>query len=250
VAAVSLEMLRARRLAAWCRTPLRLRCFSLPMSFTFRRGDPALIAIPILIALLGVRPFRLEGVDCRGACRRGDRRQSPGRSRRSLRLRLSYTIVEVQTYRSDNAITSAGLRLEFWKKSMSFRGRRAALWQTARARCRSCFAVPPKAGAAPRAWRRSIRTIKYLAVAIQLGIFGLIILIAMWVAHFALFRGSGLACLARPGDGLCRTSPHPCSIRICSIPSTAGCTSFGVGVLGGMVLHQAATAERTTGGAA
>ena len=40
--------------------------------------------------------------------------------------------------------------------------------------------------------RSTIRTIRCLAVAIQLGILGAAVLIAMWIAHLALFRGGGL----------------------------------------------------------
>lgn len=108
-----------------------------------------------------------------------------------LRERLTRSVTEVQNYRDHNEVSSSGLRLELWKKSMAF------------------VATAPifghGTGSMPELFRRSavdatgataVEAInphnQYFAVAIQLGVIGFVILIAMWGAHLALFRGTGL----------------------------------------------------------
>ena len=86
--------------------------------------------------------------------------------------------------------TPVGLRLEYWRKSLGF------------------FAEAPVVGhgtgTIPMLFRRDATadTVpnllttnphnQVLAVAIQLGVIGVVVLVAMWVAHLALFRGSTL----------------------------------------------------------
>jgi len=113
-------------------------------------------------------------------------------------------------------------------------------------------AVPPRGGggrAARRASYRSIRTNQFLAVAIQLGLVGGAILIAMWIAHFALFRGAGLVAWI----GVVVVTQNVVSSLFNSHLFDffhGWLYVFGVGVLGGMVLRARArsanpTAERS-----
>jgi O-antigen ligase len=205
-----------------------------------------LVVIPLLIVTWGVRHFGwrgLAGAALAGVVIAGIAwTASP-----FLRLRLSYSIEEVQTYRNDNAITSAGLRLEFWKKSMGFVAD-APLFGNGTGSMPELFRRAAEGGSGAEGVASVNPHNQYLAVAIQLGIFGLVILIAMWVAHFALFRGSGVVAWL----GLVMVLQNVAASLFNShlFDSFHGWLYvFGVGVIGGMVLHPAARPERTTGGA-
>ena len=104
--------------------------------------------------------------------------------------RVTHAVDELQQYRAADAETSAGLRLEFWK-SIGFVAeapvighgtgtiadlfRRAAVGNTGAV---SVASVNPHN--------------QTFAVGIQLGLLGVAVLLAMWAAHFYLFRASGL----------------------------------------------------------
>ena len=109
-----------------------------------------------------------------------------------LQRRVGSLYGEVLNYRSDGAQTSAGERLEFWRKSVGFvaeaplighgTGTIAALFARASA---GQIGVGGVASHNPHN--------QTLAVAIQLGVAGTAVLWAMWVCHLLLFRGPGLA---------------------------------------------------------
>jgi hypothetical protein len=78
-----------------------------------------------------------------------------------------------------------------------------------------------------------------LTVAVQLGVLGAGVLIAMWVAHLALFRGSTLA--AWLGLVVVIYNVVSCLFNSHLFDFSQGWLYvFGVGVTGGMVLRQAA----------
>jgi O-antigen ligase len=81
------------------------------------------------------------------------------------------------------------------------------------------------------------------AVAIQLGLVGGLVLVAMWIAHIALFRGSGLTALI----GMIVVVQNVVSSVFNShlFDFTSGWLYvFGVGVAGGMVLRERASAPK------
>lgn len=109
-----------------------------------------------------------------------------------LRRRVMTFTTEVNAYRTDSVRSSAGERLEFYKKSLGF------------------IASAPVAGHGTGSIRDLFRQLavgqtgmsalastnphnQTLAVAIQLGLIGVTVLFAMWIAHLLLFRGVGLA---------------------------------------------------------
>jgi O-antigen ligase len=104
-----------------------------------------------------------------------------------LRGRVGPIVEEVQDYRAKSIITSAGVRLEYWKKSIGFvataplvghgTGTIAALFQ------RSTSGDTSKTTVVTGNPHNQI-----LAVAIQLGLIGILTLIAMWSVHLVLFR--------------------------------------------------------------
>ncbi len=110
-----------------------------------------------------------------------------------LQQKTEAFFTDYQLYKTQNAATSIGLRLEFWKKSLEF------------------FAEAPVAGHGTgstrglfeRASSGNISSATHevignphnqtLNVAVQWGITGVILLYAMWLVHLLLFRGEGLA---------------------------------------------------------
>src|SRR5262249_60647869 len=97
---------------------------------------------------------------------------------------------EAYRYQTQSADPSAGERLEFWKKSLRF------------------IAAAPVIGHGTGSIREQFSRVvgtsgpstiisenphqQTLTVAIQLGIVGVLVLYAVWIAHLVLFRGGGL----------------------------------------------------------
>jgi O-antigen ligase len=103
-----------------------------------------------------------------------------------LRARVTLAIEETESYSASDIATSTGLRLEYWKRSLAFVAQAPIIGHGT--------------GTIPQLFRRDVpaeaigllRTTnphsQILAVAIELGCVGTIALLAMWVAHLALFR--------------------------------------------------------------
>ncbi len=109
-----------------------------------------------------------------------------------LRERTEAVQTEAQKYEKTNERTSTGERLEFWKKSAEF------IWQApvighGTGTIRTLFekAAAGQAGAAGVAAANPHN--QTLAVGIQLGVLGIAVLWAMWVAHLAMCCGRTLA---------------------------------------------------------
>ena len=198
-------------------------------------GRTALLVAPVLVVLLGWRQFRWKGVF--GAailfCIFGAAAalESP-----YLRTRLNTSVNELHAYESRDALNSTSLHLEFLKKSLSFvetapiighgtgsiaeQFRNAAVGETGAAGVES---VNPHN--------------QILAVAIQLGLLGAAVLVAMWVAHFMLFRGAGLTAWI----GIVVVTGNVVSSFFNSHLfdfTQAWLYIFGVGVAGGMALRE------------
>ncbi|WP_246738344.1 O-antigen ligase [Bradyrhizobium sp. CCBAU 051011] len=109
-----------------------------------------------------------------------------------LQRKAAAIVSDYQLYKQDNLVTSVGLRLEYWRKSLQFfaaspvvgNGTGATLGLFQRA----------ASGGADRATAQVIGNPhnQTLAVAVQWGAAGIIVLYAMWFAHLRLFRGEGL----------------------------------------------------------
>jgi hypothetical protein len=108
-----------------------------------------------------------------------------------LRARVGELPQEIGRYWNENARTSSGERLEYWKKSMSFIAGAPVLGHGT--------------GTIPELFRHSavgeagtsalVSTNPHnqtLGVAIQLGLVGVVLLYAIWIAHLRLFRGPSL----------------------------------------------------------
>ena len=109
-----------------------------------------------------------------------------------VRERVQSVVQEVQDYRQRDAETSAGYRLEFWKRSIGIIAQAPIIGHGI--------------GSIEEMFRRSVvgqsnmaATVtnnphnQTLFVAIQLGVVGVIILYAMWIAHALMFWRPGAA---------------------------------------------------------
>ena len=109
-----------------------------------------------------------------------------------LRERTQGVQSEVQKYEETNERTSSGERLEFWKKSVEFIRHTPVIGHgTGSIRVLFEKAAAGQAGAAGLVATNPHN--QTLAVGIQLGVLGIAVLWAMWVAHLALCRGNSLA---------------------------------------------------------
>ena len=103
---------------------------------------------------------------------------------------------DIELYQKSNIPTSAGLRLEFWKKSLQFIGE-APVMGHGTGSIRGLFeraAVGTATGASAVASAQVIGNPhnQTLNVAVQWGAIGTIMLYAMWLAHLLIFRADGL----------------------------------------------------------
>jgi O-antigen ligase len=153
-----------------------------------------------------------------------------------VRERIDTSLIELRYYRESNTLSSTALHLEFLRKSVLFieaapiighgtgsigeEFRNAALGQT---------------GASAELVQNPHNQI--FAVAIQLGIIGAALLLAMWAAHLILFAREGL--IAWMGLVLVTENIVSSLFNSHLFDFTSGWLYvFGVGVLGGMVLRE------------
>lgn len=108
-----------------------------------------------------------------------------------LRERIS-EVAAIQKYKTTDKVSSEGERIEFYKKSLAF-VRAAPIVGYGTGSMTSLFrasAIGQTGSAATATTNPHNQT---FAVAIQLGLLGVGLLWAMWIAHLWLFRGPGLA---------------------------------------------------------
>jgi O-antigen ligase len=195
----------------------------------------ALLVAPVLTVLLGWRQFRWKGVLC--ACLvAGVLDVALLYSSPYLNGRVRQSIADVEAYRETNDPSSTGLHIEFLKKSIEI--------------IATAPVIGHGTGSIPEQFRRvvvsgtgaaSYATVnphnQIFAVAIQLGVLGGAVLIAMWAAHYWLFRAEGLIAWF----GALMVAQNVVSSLVNSHLFDFGhgwLYVFGVGVLGGMASRQ------------
>lgn len=109
-----------------------------------------------------------------------------------LRFRVDSVLAEYQTYRSANAVTSTGQRLEFWRKSIRF-FESAPVLGHGTGTTRVLFEQDAKGQTGVSAEVIANPHNQTLNVAVQWGLIGVLVLYAMWFAHLRMFTGTGLA---------------------------------------------------------
>ncbi|MGZ5854139.1 MAG: O-antigen ligase family protein [Xanthobacteraceae bacterium] len=106
-----------------------------------------------------------------------------------LRMRVSNVAVELQNFRPNEVDTSSGARVEFWKQSLEL-ARQAPLFGHGTGSTREAMSrlssVDPQLKGAPSNPHNQI-----FAIAIPLGLLGVALLIAMWLAHGRMFLVPG-----------------------------------------------------------
>jgi O-antigen ligase len=146
-----------------------------------------LVIVAVLLVLFGFWQLRWKGVLAVGLLG-GVLASAAWLSSPYLRGRVIDLAEDLQGHRAEGAMTSAGLRLEFWEKSADFiaaapfvghgTGTIAALFR--RSASGEEGTTAPVTGNPHN---------QILAVAIQLGLVGTIVLISMWIVHLVLFCG-------------------------------------------------------------
>jgi hypothetical protein len=236
--------------ATWAKRPrlmpafIALAVLFLGNIFFVVSGRTTLLVAPVLALLVGWRYFGLKGVAGAAviSCIVGALVWfgSP-----YMHARLETSVSDLQAYQQGDAPNSTGLHLEFLSKSLSFVAT-APFFGHGTGSIPEQFrhAATGQSGAAAIASVNPHNQI--FAVAIQLGLTGAAVLIAMWAAHFRLFLGNRLS------DWLGMI------VVVQSVISSLFNSSlfdfsegwlyvFGVGVIGGMVLRarDAAPSERS-----
>jgi O-antigen ligase len=200
-----------------------------------------LVAIPILITVFGLRRLGARGtlglvVGCAAVA------AVLWVSSPYMRFRVSSVVNEVSLYRAEDAVTSSGLRMEFWRKSLQFVAQAPLIGHgTGTIHALFSKAVTPGGGASSVASSNPHQQI--LAVAIQLGLIGAVVLLAMWAAHLVMFAQVGFVAWC----GLIIVTQNVVGSMFNShlLDFTQGWLYvFGVGVFGGALLKQHAMGAR------
>jgi O-antigen ligase len=109
-----------------------------------------------------------------------------------LQFRITTFFEELQTYHPGGDPTSAGERLEFWQKSLGFI-KTASIIGHGTGSIREQFRISAVGRTGMAGEVSSNPHNQILAIGIQLGFVGIAMLLAMWIAHAALFQSAGLA---------------------------------------------------------
>lgn len=203
--------------------------------FFVATGRTTLLVAPVLTLMLGWRLFGWQGVIGAAVlgCVVGAAvwLESP-----YLRLRMDQSVTEFEAYRQSDALNSTGMHLEFLRKSLAF--------------IATAPVIGHGTGSIPEEFRNAVSADggsaavasvnphnQIFAVAIQLGLIGSLMLVAMWIAHLMLFRGGSFI----DWIGLIIVAQNITSSLVNShlFDFTQGWIYiFGVGVSGGMALRQ------------
>ncbi len=198
-------------------------------------GRTTLLVAPVLVLLLGWREFGWKGA-LGAALLFGIIGAAAAIESPYLHARLEKSIQEFQGWESSDEENSTSEHLEFMKKAVSFvrtapiighgtgsigeQYRNAAVGKTG---VEAHFSANPHN--------------QILNVAIQLGLIGAVVMMAMWIAHFMLFRGSGLTAWI----GIVIVTQNVVSSLVNSHLfdfTQSWLYVFGVGVAGGMALRE------------
>jgi hypothetical protein len=109
-----------------------------------------------------------------------------------LRDRVEAVAVEYENYHENNAASSTGLRLEYWRKSLAFFAN-APMLGNGTGSTKQLFerdAIGQSGASADVIGNPHNQT---LNVAVQWGLLGCVLLYAMWFCHLLLFRGTSLS---------------------------------------------------------
>lgn len=99
---------------------------------------------------------------------------------------------DYQLYKTENTVTSIGLRLEFWQKSLRFASEAPVIGHGTGSlrglfeRAATNYSDQPPGDVISNPHNQTLN------IAVQWGMVGVVLLYAMWLVHLLLFRGEGL----------------------------------------------------------
>ena len=184
-------LLRAKRIALALLLTVIAFGFFVNMAFLVV-SRTALVTVPVMFAVFALLHLRWRSIViilCVGAAFSAVAWQtSPALRRTAETFARDYRL-----YKEFNQPTSIGLRLEFWEKSLRFFAEAPVIGHGTGS-TRGLFEAAAT-GPAVLAQGQVIGNPhnQTLNVAVQWGTVGVVILYAMWLSHFSLFRGEGLA---------------------------------------------------------
>jgi O-antigen ligase len=156
-----------------------------------------------------------------------------------MRARVTSTLQEVQEYRFQDEATSAGQRLEFWRKSIQLIAA-APVFGHGTGTVLDLFRELASEGTGASAVVTDQPHNQTFQIAIQLGFVGAALLWSVWISHLFMFRGVGFS--AWLGSAVVVQSMVACLFNTYLLEFTLGWIYvFGVGVLGGMMFRQRAS---------
>ncbi len=194
----------------------------------------ALLVAPVLFLMLGWRQFRwrgLIGAAILFAAAGGIAAEAP-----YLHQRLAQSISELRAYESRDALNSTSQHLAFLQESLSIVAT-APIIGHGTGSIGEQFRQATIGQTGPGAVGSVNPHNQILAVAIQLGLVGATVLVAMWIAHIMLFRGAGLTAWI----GLVVVTQNVVASTFNSHLfdfTQAWLYIFGVGVAGGMAMRE------------
>ncbi len=196
----------------------------------------ALLVVPVLLLWLGWQEFRWRGLlgtlllfAILGVTAWS---VSP-----YLHDRLTRSVAEYEAYRTKDEPNSTGLHLEFLRKSLNF-VQTAPIIGHGTGSIPEQFRLSESGHDSASAFHSENPHNQIFAVAIQLGLVGTAVLIAMWIAHLSLFAG-GSGLIAWIGTIVVVQNIVSSLFNSHLFDFTSGWLYvFGVGVVGGMVLRQ------------
>ena len=198
-------------------------------------GRTTLLVAPVLVLLLGWREFGWKGA-LGAALLFGILGAAAAVESPYLHARLEKSVQELRVWESSDAANSTSEHFELMKKAVSF-VRTAPIIGHGTGSIGEQFrnAVAGKSGL------EAIVSVnphnQILNVAVQLGLVGAVVLMAMWIAHFMLFGGSGLTAWI----GIVVVTQNVVSSLVNSHLfdfTQSWLYVFGVGVAGGMALRE------------
>ena len=198
-------------------------------------GRTALVVMPILFVIFALRRFgwrhAVALVVAGAACAAVLWMSSP-----YLQSRVAGVAFELRIARTYDMETSSGLRLEFWRKSIQFI-EEAPVIGHGTGSITKLFADAADPGTRVSSVWTSNPHQQILTVAIQLGLIGVGVLLAFWIAHLLLFDQPGIAAWC----GLLVVAQNVIGSQFNSHLFDSGQAwmyVFGVGVMGGTMLHE------------
>lgn len=220
----------------WQKGNTRLACGALLLAglflaniFYVAPGRTAIVIMPALLLILGFYYFGWKGVVA-AAIAGVVLAAVAWTGSPLLRARVFASFSEVQAYETQGAASSSAIRLELWKKSL-------AIIASAPIMGHGTGSTPEQFGSDVFGQLSVNPHNQIFAVAIPLGLIGTAVLLAMWLAHLALFRGEGL--IAWIGIVMVVQNIASAPFNAHLFDSLHGWLyAFGVGVLGGIAQRE------------